>query len=282
MLYTAELAEKLKKNLEWIEIKADEGDKDFLFDVIATTQDVDRDNEVIMLDGWDTKNRDKNPVVLANHNYTIESIIGKWLKFYTSDWIKRLKWVFSKSNPLWVLANQLYKEWMLKAVSVWFIPKQRDPENYKIIQKAELLEVSFVAVPANPHAISLDWKIFDEAVAKWLIIKTEEPTPWERDVSLIEEQDVPQQWNNEVVEHTTTPCEWCACEKCVTNKEILKTLKAMQEWIHSVTESIKSLADKNVKTNDADSILESKKILQTVDNALNEWLRQLKQVQSKS
>lgn len=281
MLYTAELADKLKKNIEWISIKANEDDTDFLFDVVATTQDVDRDWEIILVDWRDTTSWEKNPVVLANHEYEIEYIIWKWISFYTMDWVKRLKWVFSKTNPLGIMANELYKEGMLKAVSVWFIPKQRNADNYKIIERAELLEVSFVAVPCNPNAISVDWKLFEEAVAKWLIIKSEEETtPWDRDVQLIPEP--PQQWNAEIVENTVTPCEWCECEKCVTNKSILSTLKAMQEWLHTMNESIKSMADKNVKSNEQDAIIESKKILQTVDNALNEWLRQLKQVLPKN
>lgn len=276
MLYTAELAEALKKNIEWINIKANEADTDFLFDVVATTQDVDRDWEIILVDWRDTTSWEKNPVVLANHEYEIEYIIGKWLSFYTMDWVKRLKWVFSKTNPLGIMANELYKEGMLKAVSVWFIPKQRNADNYKIIERAELLEVSFVAVPCNPNAISVDWKIYAEALAKWLITKSEEEPVapnWDTE---------PQQWNNDVVEHTVTPCQWCECEKCVTNKSILSTLKAMQEWIHTMSESIKSMADKNVKANEQDAVIESKKILQTLDNALNEWLRQLKQVLPKN
>jgi phage head maturation protease len=43
----------------------------------------------------------------------------------------------------------------LKTVSVGFIPKERDPENQRIITRAELLEVSFVPVPCNPNALSL-------------------------------------------------------------------------------------------------------------------------------
>ena len=70
--------------------------------------------------------------------------------------MKRLKGVFSKTNPLGVLARNLYQEGMLKSVSVGFIPTQRNQNDYKIIEKAELLEVSFVAVPCNPEAISLD------------------------------------------------------------------------------------------------------------------------------
>ena len=172
MLYTKELAENLKTAIENIELKTEE-DKDFLFDVVATTEDTDRDNEIIKINWWDIKNWQKNPVILANHSYTIENIIWKWLKFYTSNWQKRLKWVFSKTNPLWILAKDLYNEWMLKTVSVWFIPLKRNDKDFKIIEKAELLEVSFVAVPCNPNAVSLDEKKFNEAVEKGLIIKEE-------------------------------------------------------------------------------------------------------------
>lgn len=170
MLYTDKLAIELKSKIKDIQVKI-EDDKERMFDVVATTEDVDRDNEVIKVNGWDTKNWEKNPVVLANHHYTIENIVGKWTKFYTADWVKRLKGVFSKSNPLWVLARDLYNEWMLKSVSVWFIPLKRNDMDFKIIEKAELLEVSFVAVPCNPNAISMDWKLFDEAVAKWFLVK---------------------------------------------------------------------------------------------------------------
>lgn len=47
---------------------------------------------------------------------------------------------------------------MVKTVSVGFIPKQRQEENRRIITNAELLELSFVAVPCNPEALSLDQK----------------------------------------------------------------------------------------------------------------------------
>jgi hypothetical protein len=87
-----------------------EEDKEWEFDVVATTEDPDRDNEVIKINARDTENRQKNPVVLANHTYTIENIIGKGIAFYTSNGVKRLKGTFSKSNPLGVLAKNLYQE----------------------------------------------------------------------------------------------------------------------------------------------------------------------------
>lgn len=173
MLYTKELAQEIKDKIALLAdtVNKVEDDDDWTFDVIATTQDTDRDNEVIKINAWDIKNWEKNPVILANHNYTIESIIWKGVKFYTSNGVKRMKWVFSKSNPLWVLARNLYNEWMLKTVSVGFIPLKRNDNDYKIIEKAELLEVSFVAVPCNPNAVSLDGKLYQEAIQKWLLIE---------------------------------------------------------------------------------------------------------------
>lgn len=177
MLYTKELADKLKKAIKEVEFKEEE-DERYMFDVIATTEDPDRDNEVIKVNWWDTKNWEKNPVILANHDYTIQSIIGKWFSFYTKDWQKRLKWMFSKINPLWKLAKELYDEWMLKAVSVWFIPKKFDDNDPKIIEEAELLEVSFVAVWANANAVSVDEKLYNEALEKGFIKEEWDKEEW--------------------------------------------------------------------------------------------------------
>jgi hypothetical protein len=98
-IYNQKLADELKKAIADVEIKVEE-DKEWEFDVIATTEDVDRDGEIIKINSWDTKNWDNNRVVLANHHYTIENIIGLGKKFYTSKNKKRLKGIFSKTNPL--------------------------------------------------------------------------------------------------------------------------------------------------------------------------------------
>lgn len=80
---------------------------------------------------------------------------------------KRLEGIFSKTNPVAQIAKDLYKEGMLNAVSVGFIVKQRNSADYKIIEQAELLEVSFVAIPCNPNALSTEQrKIFEKAVEK--------------------------------------------------------------------------------------------------------------------
>lgn len=48
-------------------------------------------------------------------------------------------------------------------MSVGLLVKKRNEDDEKIIEQAELYEVSFVSVPANPNAISLDAKSFDVA-----------------------------------------------------------------------------------------------------------------------
>ena len=77
MLYDIAISQEIKDKVALLSetVNKVEDDKDWTFDVIATTQDRDRDNESILVKAWDTKNREKNPVILANHSYTIENII---------------------------------------------------------------------------------------------------------------------------------------------------------------------------------------------------------------
>ena len=246
MLYTKELAEQIKKAIAETEIKV-EDDEEYTFDVIATTEDTDRDNEVIKVNGWDTSNWEKNPVILANHSYTIENIIWKGLKFYTSNWQKRLKWVFSKSNPLWQLAKNLYEEWMLKTVSVWFIPLKRNEQDYKIIEKAELLEVSFVAVPANPNATSLDGKLYNEALEKGLIKEIQEPV----------EEHIDDDENIEDLQSKTTEME-----------EVKKELAEIKEILKSI--STKDIADDKVDEEE-EEVKKKKELIQSI----NKWTAKL-------
>ena len=158
------LQEELEKIINTVDLKQIDWDT---FKVIATNASVDRYWEIISLDGWDIENYLKNPVIIANHSYIIQNLIWKATKIYSDGQNVIVEWIFSKTNPLGILARDLYNEWILKAVSVWFIIKQRDEENRDIILKKELLELSFVAVPCNPEAISLDWKWL-ELYKKWV------------------------------------------------------------------------------------------------------------------
>lgn len=151
-----EQANAIKSQISSLEIKGEDSDRKFR--VVASTEDTDRSWEVIKLSAWDWENYMKNPVIIANHDYQIENIVGKATKIWVEDGKLIIEGVFSKSNPLGVLLADLYDEGMVKSVSVGFIPKQRKEDNRRIITSAELLELSFVAVPCNPNALSLDQK----------------------------------------------------------------------------------------------------------------------------
>ena len=165
MLLTDNQINELKNLISSFDLK--EVNKWRRFRVVASTEDSDRAWEIIKANWWDYKNFMKNPVIIANHVYKIENIVGKATSIYVMDNQLIIEWVFSESNPLWKLLADLYDEGMVKTVSVWFIPKSRDESNKRIITSAELLELSFVAVPCNPNALSLDQKQLLEE--NWLL-----------------------------------------------------------------------------------------------------------------
>ena len=121
------------------------------FKVIITKEVVDRDGEVIKIDGIDTVNFMKNPVVLLAHNFRGLPIgIVETLSDEGSELIG--EGVFA-STDMAQEARILHEEGILIAVSMGFIIKEREGP---IITRSELLEVSFVSVPSNPESLSVE------------------------------------------------------------------------------------------------------------------------------
>lgn len=143
--YSKEVAKELAKAFGKINIKEAKGEG--TFEVIATTEGVDRDGEVILIKGWDFKNFMKNPVVLFGHDYW-SFPIGAVTELEVQDDKVIVKGVFARTEE-GQKARLLYEDGILKTVSVGFIPKNREGN---VITEAELLEVSFVPVPSNPEA----------------------------------------------------------------------------------------------------------------------------------
>mgnify|MGYP000851725218 CR=1 FL=1 len=149
--YSKELATKLSKSLSNMKIKEVKGNG--TFKVIATTSGVDRDGESILVEGWDFQNFMKNPVILFGHNYwDMCCIVGAATKVYIEGESVIVEGVFANTQEGQYI-RQLYDDGILKTVSVGFIPHEKQGN---VITKAELLELSFVPVPANPEAISLE------------------------------------------------------------------------------------------------------------------------------
>lgn len=153
-------SEKIKSEV----MKALEEKKEFLanikeagdsgkFEVIASSESVDRQGEIVLQEGIDIKNYMNNPVILFGHDYW-SLPIGKATEIVRQAGKTVVRGVFAsaEANPLAQQVRKLYEEGILKAVSIGFIPLEY---NGNQITKSELLELSFVPVPANPEALSV-------------------------------------------------------------------------------------------------------------------------------
>lgn len=120
------------------------------FEVVITTENLDRYNEVIKLDGWDLTQYLKNPVVLWGHDHSIPPI-GIALSIDILDGKMIAKGKFAP-QPFAQEIRALYDLGMVRATSVGFLAKEQEGN---LITKSELLEFSFVSVPANPYALAL-------------------------------------------------------------------------------------------------------------------------------
>lgn len=128
------------------------------FHVVFTNQTEDRDGEIILAKGGDVKNFKKNPIVLLNHQYMHFPIgIAPNIKRIENRW--EGKGFFAPTNS-GQTARKLHDAGFLRAVSMGFIPLERDVEKEHIIKRWELLEFSFVTIPSNPTALSVEQKEF--------------------------------------------------------------------------------------------------------------------------
>ena len=142
-LFTTALVEEIEEN----------GEKTKLF--VASDGVVDRQGEVISSDGWELTNYKKHPMLLWSHDQ-YSPPIGKVEKlgFKMINGMKKLVYqpVFHLKSEMSRLIADLVGEGWLSASSVGFKPIEMDGNTYT---KQELLEISFVNVPANPNALQL-------------------------------------------------------------------------------------------------------------------------------
>jgi hypothetical protein len=151
-------------------------------DFVASTATLDRYHEVIEPAGWRLDSYRRNPVFQNAHNYgDILFTLGKALTTEVRSvaggqaLCQRIQFA-TDVNPVARIAYGLYKGGFLSAVSVGFIPlrwedggngspgAQAAPAPRRRYLEQELLEVSAVAIPANPDALALGLK--SGAIAK--------------------------------------------------------------------------------------------------------------------
>ena len=170
-----------------IEVNTDNADADILH-IRASDETLDRYKEVIVASGWRLENYLRNPVIQNAHQYgDIIFTIGRAEKTWVSGNALLQTWRFaSNENPFAKIARDLYRGKFLQAASVGFVPlkwEDADPNQVgRIVPdepscnsergvhaaspsgvrrrylEQELLEVSAVAIPANPNALALAYK----------------------------------------------------------------------------------------------------------------------------
>ena len=145
-------------------------------DFIASTATLDRYHEVIEPSGWRLDAYRRNPVFQNAHNYgDILFTLGKALITEVRSGgggealCQRIQFA-TEVNPVARIAYGLYRGGFLNAVSVGFIPlrwedggngsasAQGAPAPRRRFLEQELLEVSAVAIPANPDALAMGLK----------------------------------------------------------------------------------------------------------------------------
>ena len=136
-----------------------------VLDFIASDNTLDRYDEVIEASGWNLTNYRRNPVFQNSHKYgDVIFTLGKALitEVRGTALFQRIQFAVDV-NPMAKIAYGLYKAGCLSAVSVGFIPirweqgTQDAPYRRKYLEQ-ELLELSAVAVPANPNALVMGLK----------------------------------------------------------------------------------------------------------------------------
>jgi len=147
MDYTVEKIEQLDDSLK-------------TFIAVASTEDEDRDKDIIRQEGWDLKNFKKNPMIPWSHNYW-GIPIGKSLKTWVDKDSKKLlfKPQFDINDEDSMKIFNKYKNGFLKSFSVGFRGlkyEYRDDDDrwwggIEFLEQ-ELLEISAVTIPANPNA----------------------------------------------------------------------------------------------------------------------------------
>lgn len=127
------------------------------FKSVVSTSDQDRQGEKVNQNGWDLTFYKGNPVVLWAHDYASLPIgVCTSIGLVDGKLVAEGKWAPADANPFAQQVRRLYDLGMVRATSVGFIPKEWDEKDSSSITKQELLEFSFVPVPANPMALTID------------------------------------------------------------------------------------------------------------------------------
>lgn len=141
------------------------------FEIVISTDDIDRHGEIVDQKGIDFTAYMKNPVVLWGHNHN-QIPVGVTDEIYTRNLGAQTQTIAKgrfAAHEFAQTLRALYDAKMLNTSSIGFIPKEY---NGSTITKSELLEWSFVSIPANPYALALGKSGFnvEELISKGVFL----------------------------------------------------------------------------------------------------------------
>lgn len=132
-------------------------------DFIICTEDVNRYGYRVLLSGARLDNFKKNPVMLYDHDDWKYKPIGRWENLRVQDGKLIATAVFAEGDPDAQQVKNLVEQGALSATSIGMMPITYSSDSTVLapgqtretVIEWELLEVSIVPVPANPHTVKL-------------------------------------------------------------------------------------------------------------------------------
>lgn len=127
---------------------------------VISTGDVARDGAIIEPDGWDFSNYDRNPVVLWMHDDSAMPF-ARMVDRKTEDDKLIATAEFDMDDPMGATVFRKIQAGYINTTSVRWLPKEtewrkrheEEDEKVLVFLKQELLEFSFVTIPADPGAL---------------------------------------------------------------------------------------------------------------------------------
>ena len=150
-----------KKFLQAITKANSVDEKNYTIDFVMTMEVTDRHGDIVDIDTIDLSYFEKNPVVLPSHDHSalaVGKVIKTWVEVVNG--VKQLIGTVQFAVEEYELAKtywNLYKGGYMSAVSIGFIPQSYkvEPDGVSVrLFGAQIIELSFVAVPANQLALA--------------------------------------------------------------------------------------------------------------------------------
>lgn len=118
--------------------------------VIMSDETLDRHGDVLPIDQWDLTKFIGSPRMLVDHNHEVGSIVGRWENVRIENKALIADANFHDFTDLARAVKQMVENDYLDTVSVGFIPHSPKEDGGR--ESFELIETSWVTVPANPSA----------------------------------------------------------------------------------------------------------------------------------